>query len=77
MGAIYNPWYRQIVKYFYLSNINFDGTILKGLFLSVQKTYFRSTEFKTPHPLRLINDFGNVFLKAHLLQSASCTRWSH
>ncbi len=28
----YNPWYGQIGKYFYLSNINFDGTIWKVSF---------------------------------------------
>ncbi len=28
----YNPWYRQIGKYFYLSNINFDDIILKIFF---------------------------------------------
>ncbi len=33
----YNPWYGLIRNYFYLSNINFDGTILKGLFLSFLK----------------------------------------
>ena len=25
--AIYNPWYHQIGKYFYLSNMNFDDII--------------------------------------------------
>ena len=33
--AIY-PWYGQIGKNFYLLNMNFDDTILKGLFLIIQ-----------------------------------------
>ncbi len=30
--AIYNPWYRQIGKYFYHLNMNFDDAIWKVSF---------------------------------------------
>ncbi len=29
MGYLFYSWYRQIGKYFYLSNMNFDDTIWK------------------------------------------------
>ncbi len=34
----YNPWYRQIGKYFYLSNTKFDDTIWKVFFWVFRKS---------------------------------------
>ncbi len=44
-----NPWYRQIGKYFYLSNTKFDDIIWKVFFWAFRKSEsfdIGSTEFK-------------------------------